>query len=210
MERHASGVLRVVDHKTGNIPDPQPEMLGEGEVLQPALYALAAEKILGEPVAFGRLYYSTIAQNYQTIDVPLNDWTRRRTEQALRVIDDALHNGFLPAAPRKDGCKRCDYLPVCGPYEEERLREKSQPELKALKELPLMAVTPNPRTPPEASAASHKSLTPNPQPLTPFMSRKDGCKRCEYLPVCGPYEEERLREKSQPELKALKELRSWL
>ena len=135
VERHASGVVRVVDHKTGKIPDPKPEMLGAGEVLQPALYALAAEKILGEPVAFGRLYYSTIAQNYATIDVPLNEWTRRRAEQALHVIDDALRAGFLPAAPRKDGCKRCEYLPVCGPYEEERLREKSQPELKALKDL---------------------------------------------------------------------------
>jgi RecB family exonuclease len=135
VERHASGVLRVVDHKTGRVPDPRPELVGGGEVLQPALYALAAEKILGEPVAFGRLYYSTIAQNYATVDVPLNDWVRQRALQVLRAIDEAMRNGFLPAAPRKDGCKRCEYLPVCGPYEEERVGEKSQPELKGLKEL---------------------------------------------------------------------------
>ena len=110
-------------------------MVGGGEVLQPALYALAAEQMLGERVAFGRLYYSTIAQNYTAIDVPVNDWSRRRAAQVLRVIDDAMRDGFLPAAPRKDGCKRCEYLPVCGPYEEERVGEKSQPELKALKEL---------------------------------------------------------------------------
>ena len=47
----------------------------------------------------------------------------------------AMRDGFLPAAPRKDGCKRCDYLPVCGPYEEERVTEKSQPELRELKEM---------------------------------------------------------------------------
>jgi CRISPR/Cas system-associated exonuclease Cas4 (RecB family) len=135
VERHSSGVLRVVDHKTGRVPEPRPEVLGCGEVLQPALYALAAEKLLGEPVAFGRLYYSTIAQNFMTVDVPINDWSRRRAEQVLRVIDDALRNGFLPAAPRKDGCKRCEYLPVCGPYEEDRVAEKSAPELKSLKEL---------------------------------------------------------------------------
>ena len=135
VERHASGVLRVVDHKTGRVPDPRPELVGGGEVLQPALYGLAAEKILGEPVAFGRLYYSTIAQNYFALDVPLNDWVRHRAVQVLRVIDEAMRNGFLPAAPRKDGCKRCEYLPVCGPYEEERVGEKSQPELKSLKEL---------------------------------------------------------------------------
>jgi len=135
VERHSSGLLRVVDHKTGRVPDPRPELVGGGEVLQPALYALAAEKILDEPVAFGRLYYCTIAQNYATVDVPLNAWARQRTLQVLRTIDEALRNGFLPAAPRKDGCKRCEYLPVCGPYEEERAGEKSQPELKALKEL---------------------------------------------------------------------------
>ncbi|HEV3202013.1 MAG TPA: PD-(D/E)XK nuclease family protein [Bryobacteraceae bacterium] len=135
VERHSSGVLRVVDHKTGRVPEPRPEMVGSGEVLQPALYALAAEQILGERVAFGRLYYSTIAQNYTAIDVHIDDWSRRRASQVLHVIDDAMRSGFLPAAPRKDGCKRCEYLPVCGPYEEERAGEKSQPELKALKEV---------------------------------------------------------------------------
>jgi CRISPR/Cas system-associated exonuclease Cas4 (RecB family) len=110
-------------------------MVGGGEVLQPLLYALAAEQILGERVAFGRLYYSTLAQNYTAIDVHLDDWSRRRASQVLHVIDDAMRAGFLPASPRKDGCKRCEYLPVCGPYEEERAAEKSQPELKALKEL---------------------------------------------------------------------------
>jgi ATP-dependent helicase/nuclease subunit B len=135
VERHRSGAVRVVDHKTGRVPDPRPEMVGQGEVLQPALYALAAEKILGETVTSGRLYYSTIAQNYAAVDVALNDWTRRRAGQVLHTIDDAIRDGFLPAAPRKDGCKGCEYLPVCGPYEEERVREKSQPELKTLKEL---------------------------------------------------------------------------
>ncbi len=127
VERHASGILRVVDHKTGRA--------GSADLLQPALYALALEKILGEPVSFGRLYYATIAQNYAVTEVPINDFTRQRTAHTLRVIDAALRDGFLPAAPREDACKRCEYLPICGPYEEERIAEKSQPELKQLKEL---------------------------------------------------------------------------
>ena len=135
VERHTSGTLRIVDHKTGRVPDPIPEFFGGGEALQPVFYALAAEKLLGEPVALGRLYYSTIAQNYRIVDVAMSPWTRQRAAQVLRVIDDGIVNGFLPAAPRKDGCKRCEYLPVCGPYEEERAGEKSQPELKPLKEL---------------------------------------------------------------------------
>jgi ATP-dependent helicase/nuclease subunit B len=135
VERHRSGVLRVVDHKTGKIPEPRPEMVGGGEVLQPTLYAMAAEKLLGEPVSLGRLFYATLAQNFTPVEVPLNEWARRRAEHVLRTIDDAMRDGFLPAAPRKDGCKGCEYLPVCGPYEEERVREKSHAELKGLKEL---------------------------------------------------------------------------
>ncbi len=137
VERHSTGLLRVVDHKTGKVPTPKPDMVGGGEALQPALYALAAEKLLGEQVTGGRLFYSTIAQNYAAIEIPLHQWTRQRSLQVLRSIDEALHHGFLPAAPRKDGCKGCEYLAVCGPYEEERVREKSQPELKALKEMRL-------------------------------------------------------------------------
>lgn len=135
VERHASGIVRVVDHKTGRPPDPRPEMVGGGEALQPALYALAAEQMLAEPVQSGRLYYSTVAQNYASIDVPLNEWTRRRAAQVLAIIDGAIRDGFLPAAPRRDACKGCDYLPVCGPYEEERVAIKSQVELGRLKEL---------------------------------------------------------------------------
>ena len=135
VERHASGTVRVVDHKTGRMPDPKPEMVGAGEILQPMLYALAAEQMLGEPVLLGRLFYSTIAQNYSAVDVPVNEWTRRRAAQVLGIIDGALRDGWLPAAPRKDGCKGCDYLPVCGPYEEERVKEKSSAELKNLREL---------------------------------------------------------------------------
>jgi len=135
VERHTSGIVRVVDHKTGRIPQPKPETLGGGEVLQPALYALAAERLLGEPVAFGRLSYATIAQNYAAIDVPLNPWMRQRTAQALRVIGSAIETGFLPAAPRKDGCRHCEYLVVCGPYEEERVHEKSHEDLRPLTEL---------------------------------------------------------------------------
>jgi ATP-dependent helicase/nuclease subunit B len=135
VERHRGGILRVVDHKTGRKPDPAPEMIGCGEALQPALYALAAEKLLGEAVSSGRLSYATIAQNYAVIDIPLNDWTRRRAQQALETIDAALRDGFLPAAPREHACRHCDYLPVCGPYEEERVAVKSAVELRTLKEL---------------------------------------------------------------------------
>ncbi|MFL5382101.1 MAG: PD-(D/E)XK nuclease family protein, partial [Longimicrobiaceae bacterium] len=127
-------LLRVVDHKTGRAPDPRPETVGKGEFLQPALYAMAAERALGGPVAAAELYYATVAQNYEVISVDLRI-ARRRALEVLKAIEGALRDGFLPAAPRDDACKRCVYLPVCGPYEEERVAEKSQAELGRLKEL---------------------------------------------------------------------------
>jgi CRISPR/Cas system-associated exonuclease Cas4 (RecB family) len=124
------GVLRAVDHKTGTVPQPLPQTTGAGEVLQPVLYALAAEKALATEVAGGRLSYATARQNYRTIDVPLNDFARANARAVLRTVDEALGDGFLPAAPRKDACESCDYRCVCGPYEEERVRRK--PHIPAL------------------------------------------------------------------------------
>ena len=61
--------------------------------------------------------------------------SNHRNIAALTKIDNAIIGGFLPAAPRKDGCKGCEYRPICGPYEEERVQSKPQPDLSALKEL---------------------------------------------------------------------------
>ena len=135
VERHQAGMLRVVDHKTGSAPSPMPQSVGRGEVLQPLLYALAAEQALGEKVVTGRLHYATLRSNYREIDITLTDFTRGRIKQALEIIDESLRGGFLPAAPRDKACETCDYRVVCGPYEEERASRKSKVELKGLREL---------------------------------------------------------------------------
>jgi RecB family exonuclease len=135
VERHRNGMLRVVDHKTGSAPSPAPQFVGKGEILQPLLYAMAAEQALGEPVVTGRLHYATLRSNYREIDITLNEFTRGVAGRALGIIDESLHQGFLPAAPREKACEKCDYRVVCGPYEEERSGRKSKPELKSLREL---------------------------------------------------------------------------
>jgi RecB family exonuclease len=138
VERHTTGMLRVVDHKTGSAPSPAPQFVGRGEVLQPLLYAMAAEQVLREKVVTGRLHYATLRSNYREIDITLTDFTRGVAGRALGIIDESLHQGFLPAAPRDKACGTCDYRVVCGPYEEERAGRKSKPELKALRELRTM------------------------------------------------------------------------
>jgi hypothetical protein len=58
-------------------------------------------------------------------------WLRRVTE----IIDAAIVRGKLPAAPAPHACSLCDFHTVCGPYEEQRLRRKSEADLVELQEL---------------------------------------------------------------------------
>jgi hypothetical protein len=69
------------------------------------------------------------------MDVNINQEGRRRAESILQAIDQAIHKGFLPAAPREEACRTCDYQSVCGPYEEDRVKLKSQVELRELKQI---------------------------------------------------------------------------
>ncbi|MGH9660543.1 MAG: PD-(D/E)XK nuclease family protein, partial [Bryobacteraceae bacterium] len=129
VERNAaSGALRVTDHKTGRALDPEPAYVGGGEALQPVLYALAIENLLGARVDSGRLFYCTQRGGYKQIEIPLDSRARQWTAQALLQIDRAIDQGFLPAAPKPKACERCDYHAVCGPYEEERIARKAEDE----------------------------------------------------------------------------------
>src|SRR5262249_16625558 len=66
VERNTStGAYRVTDHKTGKFPETTPGTLGGGKALQPMLYGLAAEKLLGSPVESGRLFFSTQRGGYK-------------------------------------------------------------------------------------------------------------------------------------------------
>jgi CRISPR/Cas system-associated exonuclease Cas4 (RecB family) len=135
IERSSNGSLRVTDYKTGRVPYPQPQAVGGGAYLQPLIYALAAEAMLGQPVAGGRLHYATIRGNYKWILVSLNDSNKRALVKVLDGIDTSIRNGFLPAAPNEGACEHCDYIPICGPYEEDRTKKKSHVELKALTQI---------------------------------------------------------------------------
>ncbi|MFQ5740769.1 MAG: PD-(D/E)XK nuclease family protein [Acidobacteriota bacterium] len=130
-----SGTLRVTDHKTGKARQDKSLAVKGGEVLQPLLYGLAAEKLLRQPVESGQLFFCTQKGGYQRLDVPLNAVNRGRIDTVLQTIDRALETGFLPAAPRPGACDFCDYRIVCGPYEELRLARKKTERLADLEEL---------------------------------------------------------------------------
>ena len=59
IERQPTGELRITDHKTGKANGGDGQIIAGGTTLQPALYALAAEKLFGRElkVDCGRLYF---------------------------------------------------------------------------------------------------------------------------------------------------------
>lgn len=135
IEQSSHGFHRVTDYKTGRVPYPLPEMVGGGSYLQPLMYALVAEAILGGSVAGGRLQFATMRGAYKSVPIYLNEYSKRGLRKVLDAIDSSVRNGFLPAAPREGACEYCDYVPVCGPYEEDRTRRKSSVELKPLTQI---------------------------------------------------------------------------
>jgi ATP-dependent helicase/nuclease subunit B len=133
IEKHATrDILRVTDHKTGKAPQNRPQYVGGGAILQPLLYALAAEQLLGRPVESGSLFFCTQRGDFSTVSIPLDTQSRQRVARVLETIEHSVETGFLPAAPQAGACVICDYRPVCGPYEEQRSKRKQQDRLEPL------------------------------------------------------------------------------
>lgn len=133
IERHSDlDVLRVTDHKTGKDRSTQGLVVGGGATLQPVLYSVAVERALGKKVTAGRLYYCTTAGGFAEHTIELNDYTRSQGLQVLSIVDRAVEQGFLVAAPQDRACTWCDFRPVCGPREQERVQRKAQDRLADL------------------------------------------------------------------------------
>jgi len=135
VERHTSGKIRATDHKTGKARAQEGVVVGGGQYLQPVLYALACETLLGAPVEGGRLYYCTNTGGFSSVEVPLNDFSRGTAANVVEIIGGAIEEGFLPASPEKAGCDWCDYRAVCGPMEYIRTARKPGDRLVQLKTL---------------------------------------------------------------------------
>ena len=137
VEKAADGSLRATDYKTGKAWVEQGAVIDGGASLQPALYALALEKLFPQSrVEGGRLYYCTYAGEFTSVDVPLDTQVRGSIATLAQTISQAVKDGFLPAAPREEReCERCDYQPVCGPSEWQRHRRKPPEPLAPLVQL---------------------------------------------------------------------------
>lgn len=134
-EDPGSGALRVTDHKTGRDRHRDGMLIDGGKVLQPILYSMVVEQVLGKPVAVSRLFFCTSAGGYKVRPVEMTPAARRLGIEALEIIDRAVERGTLAAAPADGACAWCDFRPVCGPNEEARVRRKPPEWLADLNEL---------------------------------------------------------------------------
>jgi len=137
--KQGSPELRITDHKTGRNRTTPRTVIGGGGTLQPVIYGLAIEKILGRPVREGRLFYATTAGGFAEHPVPLSDANRRAGLEALEIIDRAIELGFLPAAPADRACTWCDFRSICGPDEPRHIARKAADrlgDLTALRDMP--------------------------------------------------------------------------
>jgi ATP-dependent helicase/nuclease subunit B len=134
MIEERDGSLRITDHKTGKSQPPF-GFTRNGEILQPLLYAQAAQSMLGKPASFTRLFYCTQRGGYTLDEIPVTDEACRHLTNVVEIIDESLKQGFVPAAPRPEACKYCDYRIVCGPYEETRVGRKKPERLRLLQQL---------------------------------------------------------------------------
>ena len=97
--RGATAALRATDHKSGKVRADESTVIGGGKTLQPVLYALAIEKLLGGTVVDGgRLYYCTSVGDYTSVDIPLDDEARA----AAKLVADTLPRRDRPRA----SCRR--------------------------------------------------------------------------------------------------------
>jgi len=138
VEKTGAGVIRVTDHKTGRYRASENAIIKGGELLQPVLYALAAQKMFPEAhVQSGRLYYCTADGEYREHEVALDEDAIDAARVLAEVLGHAFEAGAFPALPRPGACTWCNYQSVCGPDEERRIRRKPAPvELKRLRDLP--------------------------------------------------------------------------
>jgi len=134
MIEEKEGALRITDHKTGKA-QPNFGFTRNGEVLQPLLYAEAAEALLSKTAVATRLFYCTQRSGYKVDEIAVTDLAREYLSKVIEIIEQSISQGFVAAAPRVEACTYCDYKIVCGPYEEIRIQRKKTDRLRLLEQL---------------------------------------------------------------------------
>ena len=137
-----SGALRVVDFKTGRLPkrDPAVDRPRRG----PAARAVRSRRRANHSASRG---YGAAPLRDPSGQLPgrrhraSTSAPSQRLAGVLAAIEESCAMDSCRPCRREDACKHCDYQPVCGPYEEERVRMKSRTDLTSSRR-PEVPVTP--------------------------------------------------------------------
>ena len=139
LERGEGDQWRITDYKTGKYRLSDNVVVNGGRTLQPILYAMAVEAAFGGRVTASRLYYCTDDGGYEdhpwAISGATGEETRKAGLEVLAIVDHAIQEGRLPAAPGKDACMWCDFAAVCGPSSQHVPGRKDRRPLAELTQL---------------------------------------------------------------------------
>ncbi|TPW11703.1 MAG: ATP-dependent nuclease subunit B-like protein, partial [bacterium] len=129
-------VARIVDYKSGRMPDSSDDPLDGGRALQLAAYRLG---LAARPGAPARIDAEYLFLSGGTTPRLLSDEAARdsgkRFADIIRILADTIRSGFLPAWPNGDGIGRCHcaYPSVCGVNREDLFeRKRADPRFAAL------------------------------------------------------------------------------
>jgi len=139
LERGEGDEWRITDYKTGKYRLAGNVVVNGGRTLQPTLYAMAVEAVFAGRVTASRLSYCTDDGGYEDHRWPIDGSAGAESRQAglevLAIIDHAVEEGRLLAAPADQACTWCDFTPVCGPSAQSLPRRKDARPLAELTQL---------------------------------------------------------------------------
>jgi ATP-dependent helicase/nuclease subunit B len=137
IDRHGDGTYEVIDYKTGSLYRPHfRNEFDRGTLLQHAVYAEAARKILGPGAQVSQSSY------YFCTEKGSGQWVRKPghldAKPVLTAIAEAMAAGAFLRGTDGSGCRFCDFQRACPDVELARTPPKSDdphPGVAALKRL---------------------------------------------------------------------------
>ena len=137
IDRHSDGTYEVIDYKTGSLYRPHfRNEFDRGTLLQHAVYAEAARKILGPGARVSQSSY------YFCTEKGSGQWVRKPghldAKPVLTAIAEAMAAGAFLRGADGSGCRFCDFQRACPDAERAGVPPKSEdpnPGVAALKRL---------------------------------------------------------------------------
>ncbi len=109
---------RILDYKTGKTPRGlRDDSFAKGEALQLPLYLLATEKLFPAITVESACYaYFTLRGGFQTVSFSRDALRQRENEldHLLQTVSGMIHTGIFAQYATKDGCRFCEFRPICG------------------------------------------------------------------------------------------------